>query len=145
MIRALVGDDEENIRNGLIRQIESLDLGIQVVAAAENGRQVMEYYEKMTPDLLILDINMPLMSGLECIEQIRAQDPDCVILILSGYDHFSYAQKAIQHHVDFYLLKPVEDEELEDALRQSAARFQQRMEQRKLIRQAKEAEPEPAS
>ena len=49
MIRALVGDDEENIRNGLIRQIESLDLGIQVVAAAENGRQVMEYYEKMTP------------------------------------------------------------------------------------------------
>ena len=145
MIRALVGDDEENIRNGLIRQIESLDLGIQVVAAAENGRQVMEYYEKMTPDLLILDINMPLMSGLECIEQIRAQDPDCVILILSGYDHFSYAQKAIQHHVDFYLLKPVEDEELEDALRQSAVRFQQRMEQRKLIRQAKEAEPEPAS
>ena len=106
MIRALVGDDEENIRNGLIRQIESLDLGIQVVAAAENGRQVMEYYEKMTPDLLILDINMPLMSGLECIEQIRAQDPDCVILILSGYDHFSYDQKAIQHHVDFYLLKP---------------------------------------
>lgn len=113
MIRALVGDDEENIRKGLIRQIESLDLGIQVVAAAENGRQVMEYYEKMTPDLLVLDINMPLMSGLECIEQIRAQDPDCVILILSGYDHFSYAQKAIQHHVDFYLLKPVEDEELE--------------------------------
>lgn len=39
----------------------------------------------MTPDLLVLDINMPLMSGLECIEQIRAQDPDCVILILSGY------------------------------------------------------------
>ena len=107
MIRALVGDDEENIRKGLIHQIESLDLGIQVVAAAENGRQVMEYYEKMTPDLLVLDINMPLMSGLECIEQIRAQDSDCVILILSGYDHFGYAQKAIRHHVDFYLLKPV--------------------------------------
>ena len=71
MIRALVGDDEENIRNGLIRQIESLDLGIQVVAAAENGRQVMEYYEKMTPDLLILDINMPLMSGLERSESTR--------------------------------------------------------------------------
>ena len=145
MIRALVGDDEENIRNGLIRQIESLNLGIQVVAAAENGRQVMDCYEKMTPDLLVLDINMPLMNGLECIEQIRAQDQDCVILILSGYDSFSYAQKAIQHHVDFYLLKPVEDEELEDVLRQSVQRFQSRMEQRKLLRKMKEKEPEPAS
>lgn len=135
MIRALVGDDEDNIRNGLIRQIESMPLDIQVVAAACNGRQVMELTEKTMPDLMILDINMPYMSGLECIREIRRCDQDCVILILSGYDKFEFAQEAIRQNVDFYLLKPVEDEELEAALRESVSRFHKRIRAKQLLHQ----------
>ncbi|WP_040192551.1 response regulator transcription factor [Clostridium culturomicium] len=127
MYRALVADDEINILEGMSEQIEEFDLGIQVVAKAENGAQVLELNNKFSPDIIIIDINMPLMNGLECIREIRKENSACIIIIVSGYDSFKFAQEAIRQNVDFYLLKPVDDMELYDVLKQAIINYDKRL------------------
>ncbi len=96
MIRVVVADDEENIRLGLARQLEEMNLDLEIIALCENGRQVMDAMDQH-PDLLLIDINMPYMNGLECIEEIRAKAVQSILIIISGLDRFDYAQRAIQN------------------------------------------------
>lgn len=125
-MRVVVADDEDLIREGMARQIESLGIGLSVAGVASDGVQALSLVEEHVPEIVLMDINMPFMDGLECIRRIRQKDPDCVIIIVSGYDRFEYAQKALQYGVDFYLLKPVEDEDFEAALRNAVRKYEGR-------------------
>jgi two-component system response regulator YesN len=124
--RVVVADDEERIREGMARQIESMGLPLQVSACAADGAEALALVEKYVPEIVLMDINMPFMDGLECIRRVREKDPDCAIIIVSGYDRFDYAQRALEYGVDSYLLKPVEDEAFENALRSAMGKYADR-------------------
>lgn len=133
MYRAIVADDEELIRNGISKLIESFKLGIKVIATAQDGLETLDIYEKYIPDILLIDINIPHISGLECIKRIREKNSTSVIIIISGYDKFEYAKQAIENNVDFYLLKPVDDDEFYEILKQSIDKFNKRLEEQNII------------
>lgn len=117
MYRALVADDETNIREGLSSLVEECGLKIKVVAQAQDGVEALAMFEKYSPDLVLMDINMPLMDGLSCIEKMKAMKENVRVVIVSSYDNFSYAKKAIGLKVDSYILKPIDEEELKQVLK----------------------------
>ncbi|MFC5467681.1 response regulator [Cohnella suwonensis] len=105
-------DDEPTIREGLRTLIPWEELGFRVADTAANGQEALQKCKANAPDLLIADIRMPGMTGLELIGAIRELETDIRILILSGYADFEYAKQAIAHRIDGYLLKPVDEDEL---------------------------------
>ena len=107
MIRTLVVDDEKIIRDGLVKTIPWIQLGYELVGEAPNAAEALALSRIALPDLVISDIRMPGMSGLELIEKIHAILPNTHFIILSGYDEFTYAQKAITLGVEEYMLKPI--------------------------------------
>ncbi|ABX42616.1 response regulator [Lachnoclostridium phytofermentans] len=107
MYTIVVADDEEELRSAIIRKMDWNSIGFQVVGEASNGIEALEMVEKEEPDLLLTDIRMPFLSGIELARQVREIRPTTQIAFLSGYDDFSYAQQAIQYNVISYLLKPI--------------------------------------
>ncbi|MFC5649095.1 response regulator [Paenibacillus solisilvae] len=116
MYKVLITDDEPTIREGLRTLIDWEHYGYQVVDTAANGKDALIKYDLYKPDLMIVDIRMPGMSGLELIEKLRQDYHEPHVLILSGYADFDYAKKAIKLNIDGYLLKPVDEDELIDYL-----------------------------
>ncbi len=102
----VIADDEEQLRHSLIRRIPWEEIGFQVVGEAENGIEALEQVERLEPDLLLTDIRMPFMSGIELAREAREICPTMQIAFLSGHDDFSYAQQAIQYNIISYMLKP---------------------------------------
>ena len=117
MYTVVVADDEEEIRRGIIKKVRWEELGFRVVGDAENGVEALELVEKLEPDLLLTDIRMPFMSGIELARQVREIRPTVQIAFLSGFDDFSYAQQAIQYNIISYMLKPISSQELEEELK----------------------------
>lgn len=112
MYTVIVVDDESDLRRGLIRKIQWEEIGFTVIGEAENGIEALELVEELEPDLLLSDVKMPFMSGIELARQVREIRPTIQIAFLSGYDDFSYAQQAIQYNIVSYMLKPISSEEL---------------------------------
>ncbi len=115
MYKVVVVEDENIIRKGLVYSIPWMDLQCSVVGEGCNGVEGIELISKKNPDIVIVDINMPVMSGLEMLEKTYEQFNYSAI-ILSGYSDFEYAQKAINYGVKGYLLKPLQVEELIEAV-----------------------------
>ena len=113
----IVADDEEELRRALIDRVNWESVGFQVIGEAENGVEALELVEKLKPDLLLTDIKMPFVSGIELARQVREVHPSTQIAFLSGYDDFSYAQKAIQYNIISYMLKPISAVELTEELK----------------------------
>lgn len=107
MYTVVVADDEEELRRAIIRRIDWESIGFRVVGEAENGVEALELVEKAEPDLLLTDIKMPFISGIELARQVREIRPTTQIAFLSGFDEFSYAQQAIQYNIISYMLKPI--------------------------------------
>lgn len=116
MWKLMIADDEPRIRNGLCKTLPWADMGIEVVAEAENGKEALEIAASACPDLMFVDINMPFMNGLELIEKLHDQNPNCLVIVISGHDEFSYAQQAVRLNAFDYLLKPVQKMELSSAV-----------------------------
>lgn len=116
MINVLIVDDEPKLREGLRTFIDWGSQGYNVVDTAANGNEALDKYKLHHPDLVLCDIRMPGMDGLQLIQKLRGQDPLLHILILSGYADFNYAKKAMTQRADGYLLKPVDEDELKDYL-----------------------------
>ncbi|WP_127534230.1 response regulator [Paenibacillus kobensis] len=112
MYKVMIVDDEPAIREGMTTLIEWETYGFTVCGTAANGREALAKAEELLPDLMLVDIRMPGMSGLELIERIREKNDQCHFLILSGYSDFEYARRAIGFRVDGYMLKPVNEDEL---------------------------------
>ena len=112
----LIADDEPKIRRGLHAQLGRLGLPIRVVAEAEDGERALEAAERCRPDILLVDINMPFMNGLEFIDALRRTRADAKVIVITGYEEFEYAKRALELNVQAYLLKPIEIEELRATL-----------------------------
>jgi len=116
MYNLMLVDDEEHVREDLLKEIDWGENGIRIVGCAENGREAMELAERTAPDIVVTDIRMPFMDGLQLAEWLRAHHPLTRIVILTGFDEFDYAQKAIRLHIDEYVLKPFSAADLVQAL-----------------------------
>lgn len=112
MLKVLIADDEITIRTGIKKILQSYHLDLEIVAEAADGELALELARKHQPDLLLVDINMPFLSGLRFLEKIRNDLPDALTIIITGYDEFKYAQKAIRLGVLDYLLKPINRQKL---------------------------------
>ena len=116
MYKALVVDDEPIILKGFDNLISWEEFGIEIAAKAENGKAALQIARKEKIDLLITDIRMPEMSGLELLKTIRREGKNIKVIILSGYDDFQYVKEASKYGIENYLLKPIEENELEETL-----------------------------
>lgn len=115
-MKVLIVDDEKIICDGLCAMIPWEEYGIQLPDTASNGVKALEKMEQTPYDILITDVRMPAMDGLTLCKNVHTLYPDCVIIILSGYGDFQYAQKAIEFGVRRYLLKPVDENKLKEIL-----------------------------
>ena len=115
MFKVLIVEDEEMIRKGLRYTFDWNKAGCIVVGEACNGIEGIEKIKELDPDILIVDINMPIMNGITIIENSKDEYSYSAI-VLSGYDEFNLAKQAIHLGVIEYLLKPVENDQLFEAL-----------------------------
>jgi len=112
MFKLAIIDDEYIIRNGIAKNIDWDKMGFHVIFTANNGKEALELMEKEIPDVVITDIKMPVMDGIELIRNIKYKYPKIKIVILSGYNEFEYAQKGIEYGVCSYILKPIKEEDI---------------------------------
>jgi len=108
----MIVDDEYNIREGLVNAVPWDSIGVKVVAQAQDGTEALDLARSTRPDVVITDISMDEMDGLEFAEALLAERPLTKVIILSGYSEFAYAQRAVALRVWAYLLKPVGPDEL---------------------------------
>lgn len=117
MYKVILVDDEIFTRKGLIKLIDWEACGYQIVEEADNGEDALELIKNLQPDLVITDIRMPVLDGLELIKSISTESDICpAFIIISGYDDFSYAQKAVRYGVHDFILKPIDEIEFTETL-----------------------------
>jgi len=116
MYRVLIADDENWIRKNISKMIPWERLGLELAAEATNGIEALELAEKAQIDIVITDVRMPGLDGLQLAERLLALDPSPRVIIVSGYDEFEYAKKAIDLKVVSYILKPIDEAKLIEKL-----------------------------
>lgn len=116
LYRVLLVDDEEDIRVGISRKMDWAGLGFALVGEAENGKDALELAESLRPDVVLTDIKMPFMDGLELCRILTMRLPASKFVVFSGFDDFEYAKQAIQMNVSEYILKPINAQELSAVL-----------------------------
>lgn len=105
MYRVIIADDEPFVREGLKEMIPWEELGYSLEGAFKNGKEAVDAVEKISPDVVILDIQMPVMNGLEAALEIRRKWPDIIVILLTAYEDFQYAQQAIVLQIKRYVIK----------------------------------------
>ena len=115
-IRVMIADDHSLIREGL-RQLLEFDGSIKVVGEASNGEECLIKLEKFNPEVLLLDINMPVKNGIEVLKQMKADQSQIKVLILTVHNELEYLISAVDIGVDGYILKDSESSELKNAIR----------------------------
>ena len=116
MWKVLLGEDEILIRQGILMTVNWASLDCMVVGEAENGEEGLKAVSDLDPDLIITDLRMPKMDGLEMLKKLREEGNRAAVIVLTAYDQFSYAQSALRLGVVDYLLKPFHDGELEEII-----------------------------
>ena len=116
MLKVLVVEDEEMIRKGIVLAVDWAALDCVVVGEAADGAAALDAVERYDPSLIITDLKMPRMDGIQMLQQLRAQGNNAYVIILTAYDSFSYAQSALRLGAVDFLLKPFHDGELEQAV-----------------------------
>ena len=124
-ITVIIAEDEPVILHNIAKKVENTDGGFRVIRKAANGLEVLALLERQIPDILITDIEMPGMNGLQLIGEVTARYPSVRIVILSGYHNFEYARTAMRYGVKEYLLKPVVQSDLSTVLLKLAAQILQ--------------------
>ncbi len=135
MWKVMTVDDEKLICKLVKALVKWDELGMESVATAENALEALELLEKVRPDILITDIRMPGMGGLELIREVKMRCPEIEIIIISGYAHFEYAKNAIALGVGNYILKPINQEELNKTL----AKIGERLKEKKYVKKLETA------
>ncbi len=115
-VRILVVDDQQLMRDG-IASLLSIQEGIEVVGAVANGQEAIDQALALSPDVILMDIRMPVMDGITATEQIRPQLPDCQVLMLTTFDDDEYIVKALIAGASGYLLKDIPAQDLAQAIR----------------------------
>ena len=112
MYSVLMVDDEEDVVRAMQKKIDWESIGFRIMGYAHNGIEALDLAEQETPDVVLTDIKMPYMDGLELAHNLKIMYPAVRILIFSGFDEFEYAKEAIRLEVEEYILKPVDADEL---------------------------------
>lgn len=133
-MRLLIADDEAVIRQGLL-SLDWKSIGMEEVYAVSNGEEARELLLSEPVDIVIFDIRMPGMTGLELSEMIRERSMDTAVVLLTGFSEFDYAVKAIRSGVYEYLLKPINPRELFDTITDVKLRLEQERYKRDLVRE----------
>ncbi len=118
MHKMLVVDDEYMILEGMKHLLPYHEYNVEIVYTAENAEEALDYFSQHTVDLVLTDVSMPDMTGLEMVRRMKEQSPDTHIIIMSGFQEFEYARKAISLGAMDYLLKPINKQELAKLLQQ---------------------------
>ena len=116
MLKVLVVEDEEMIRRGIVLAVDWAALDCVVVGEASNGEEALDAAERYDPTLIITDLKMPKMDGLEMLRRLRERGCGAYVIILTAYDSFEYAQSALRLGAVDFLLKPFHDGDLERAV-----------------------------
>lgn len=116
--RVLIADDHEVVRDGFKRMLD-YEQDLQAVGEASNGREAVELCRSLKPDLVLMDVRMPQMDGLEATRTIKAQQPDISVLIVSAYENPDYLLEAIRAGAAGYVLKDAPDRRLVNAMRRA--------------------------
>lgn len=108
MYKLMIVDDEAVIRDGLKRNIPWKELGVEPVCEAEDGMEAVELFEEYRPNIVLMDINLPFLNGLDVAHEILASDPEVKIIVITGHNDFEYAQKALKIGAFDLMLKPTD-------------------------------------
>lgn len=117
--KVVIADDEKLILKNLTQIIDWHGLDCEIIGTAENGQEVMEIIENQQADLLLTDISMPEMSGIELLKTLKQMDHKPMVILISGYDDFEYAKEGIKNNAFDYILKPIDYDELEDCVKRA--------------------------
>ncbi|MDD3337478.1 MAG: response regulator [Lachnospiraceae bacterium] len=131
MYKILLVDDEYFAREALRHTITWEEYGCTICGEANNGKDGIEQALALQPDIVLADINMPFMDGLEMTEQIRKLLPETICVIVTGYSEFEYARRGMELGVKYFVVKPVDDEELIRSVQQMVDELDIRKEQKK--------------
>jgi len=138
MYTLLIADDERAVREGISKAIRWSDIGINRILLAANGKEAYDIILKEKPNIVLTDIIMPVLTGIELVEKVRPLMPETQFIILSGYNEFSYAQKAIQNEVLQYLLKPCDADSIKGSVQKAVSRIQNIEKKERFIESMKE-------
>ena len=138
MWKVLIADDEPKIRRGLRSLVARCGDDFEVVAEAEDGEEAYELALQHDPDILIIDVRMPLKDGLRLIEDLETALPGRIVIIVSGHDEFEYAKAAVKLHVFDYVLKPVDATGFRAVMERAKAELETRRESGKYATWARE-------
>lgn len=127
MYQLVIADDEYEIRHGLVNYFPWNELGFEVIGEAANGKEALDLVSEGNADVLLCDIQMPIMTGIEVIKEMHEQKSPVLTVFLSGYQEFHYAQSAIKYGVKNYILKPTNFSEITEAFSQIKKELDQRI------------------
>ncbi len=130
MYKVVVVEDEKRVRQGIVMGTDWSGINCIVMGEASNGEEGVEIIRKCKPDIVITDIRMPRMMGIEMIEKVHEEGLEPCVIFLSAYDDFAYAQQAVKLGAADYLLKPFSDGELENAVLKIAEKNRREEEKR---------------
>ncbi len=133
MDKLLIVDDEYLTRTGLSETVDWAKLGFTVVGTAKNGEEGLALARTLKPDLIISDIRMPVMDGLDMAKALHSENADVAVIVYSGYKDFEYAHRALEYGVACFLLKPIENEELEQKVCETMQRLREKRNDRRVL------------
>ncbi|UZQ85164.1 response regulator [Thermoclostridium stercorarium] len=116
MYKVLLVDDERIIREGIASLINWKNCGFELIGAAESGIEALHMIKTYKPEVVITDIKMPALNGLELMAEVKKDYPETIFVVLSGYGEFDYANEAMKYGVRHYLLKPCNENQIMEAL-----------------------------
>lgn len=125
MLKIVLMDDEYYFRQAMKKYLSEIGTEYEVVGEAKNGEEGLALIEELTPDIAFVDINMPIMNGIQMTEELARKKSKCKIIMVTGYNEFEYARKAMKLGVQDYILKPVDIQELEDCLERVVAMIEE--------------------
>ncbi|MSC85752.1 response regulator [Eubacterium sp. am_0171] len=123
MLSVLIVDDEPAAIDAMVQIVNWEEINLSVCARAYNGKEGLEKFRELHPDIVLTDVRMPLMDGIEMSRQIKAESPDTMIILVSGYNEFEYVQSALQFGAIEYLLKPTDPDKLHQVLCKAAGQI----------------------
>ncbi|NIK78592.1 YesN/AraC family two-component response regulator [Paenibacillus castaneae] len=130
MLKLLIAEDVKTVRDMLVKAIPWEKMGIKLLGSAENGEEALAWLEREAPDLLLTDIGMPRMNGLELIAAVKARKPSVRCIILSGLNEFEHARQAVKLQVLEYVLKPIDPQEIQTVFMRAASQLRKEREAR---------------
>lgn len=144
MYTYLIADDETLIRQGTIKKLDPISDQIKCIGEASNGMECLEKAENLNPDIFLIDMQMPVMDGVELLPKIHEKYPGKPIIVISGYKNFDYIKEALSSQAIDYILKPFSREQIQDVVKNAIAKIEQAVGTEKQL-EASQSEKENAN